>query len=80
MWKRELHAESSNGSLKLRAQFALAAPAVQVAEHDDQHCGNAIPRNDSPRIGGLHVADDPMPGKHDRQHDQGGNDQASLAR
>ena len=92
MWKRELHAKDSNSSLVEMSQssqlhqgrkvdqFALAAPAVQVTEHDDQHCGNAIPRDDSPRISGLNVADDPMPCKQDRQHDQGGNYQTSLAR
>ena len=61
-------------------KFVLAAPAAQVTEHDDKHCGDAIPGNDSPRIAGLNVADDPMPGKYDPQHDQGGNNQASFLR
>jgi len=28
----------------------------------------------------LHVGDDPVPGKHEAQHDQGGDDKASLSR
>ena len=60
--------------------FALAAPAAEVTEHDDQHGGNAIPGNDRPRIAALNVADDPVSGKDDPQHDQGGNYQGSLAR
>jgi len=63
--------------------WALAAPPAQVTEYDteddDQHCGNAIPGNDRPWIAGINVADDPVPGKHDPQHDQGGNYQAPLA-
>jgi hypothetical protein len=63
--------------------LALAAPPAQVTEYDteddDQHCGNAIPGNDRPWIAGINVADDPVPGKHDPQHDQGGNYQAPLA-
>ena len=65
---------------KLLDKFALAAPVAQVTEHDDKHCGDAIPGNDSPRIAGLNVADDPMPGKYDPQHDQGGNNQASFVK
>ena len=61
----------------------LAAPTAQVTEYDpeddDQRCGNAIPGNDSPWIAGLNVADNPVSGKHDPQHDQGGNYQAPLA-
>ena len=57
-----------------------AAPAIQGTKHDDQDCGDTIPRNDSPWIRGLNIADDPMPGKHDPQHDQRGNYEASFAR
>lgn len=70
--------EPNRGRTRI-GQFALAA-AAQVTAHDDEHCGDGIPGNDRPGIGGLNVADDPMPGKYDPQHDQGRNDQCSLAR
>ena len=70
--------EPNRGRTRI-GQFVLAA-AAQVTAHDDEHCGDGIPGNDRPRIAALNVADDPVSGKDDPQHDQGGNYQGSLAR
>ena len=52
----------------LNSPFVLAASAAQVREEtddDDERYGAAIPGRDSPWIAVLHIADDPVPCKHD---------------
>ena len=61
-----------------RDHLSLTAPVDRHTEHDDHHCGTAIPGDDRPGIGRMNVADDPVPGKHNPHYDQSGNDQASC--
>ena len=52
----------------LNSLFILAATAAQGREEtddDDEGCDAAIPGRDSPWIAILHIAEDPVPGKHD---------------
>jgi hypothetical protein len=52
----------------LESPLVLAAPAAHVREEtddDDECCDAAIPGRDRPWIAILHIADDPVPGKHD---------------
>jgi len=52
----------------MNSLFILAAAAAQGREEtddDDERCDAAIPGRDSPWITILHIADDPVPGKHD---------------
>ena len=52
----------------LNSPFVLTAPAAQVREEtddDNERSGAAILGHDSPWIAVLHIADDPVPGKHE---------------
>lgn len=52
----------------LKLPLVLASPASQGREEtddDDERCDAAIPGHDRPWIAILHIADDPVPGKHD---------------
>lgn len=66
-------------SVCMLSAASAATEGCEQTEQDDDGCNTTVPGYERPGVGMFYIGDDPVPGKHEAQHDQDCNNEATFS-